>query len=191
MADELENSTTDENAETTPSDVSEGTPQTTSEGTDSETPSTEEKLEQLQKDFDDLELEFEKSQEEIKDSKEQIVTLKESNEGYLVENKKLSDNIVEFKTLLKEAKELDVFQDKQLATYQTQILALQDDIQNDESQTSLLSDISHTTQTIAKSTDSLLAGSGTVIYYGVYIIPLILVIVFINWFLKPFITPYR
>jgi len=191
MADELETGTTEESTQTSEPSTSEGTGEGTSETTDPQTPNTEEKLEQLQKDFDDLELEFEKAQEQIKDSKEQILTLKESNEGYLVENKKLSDNIVEFKTLLKEAKELDVFQDKQLATYQTQILALQDDIQNDESQTSLLSDISHTTQTIAKSTDSLLAGSGTVIYYGVYIIPLILVIVFINWFLKPFITPYR
>lgn len=195
MADELETGNTEDNTQPSDPSISEGTDQGTSEsgteGTDPETPSTEEKLEQLQKDFDELEKEFDEAQDQIKDSKEQIVTLKESNEGYLVENKKLSDNIVEFKTLLKEAKELDVFQDKQLATYQNQILSLQDDIQNDESQTSLLSDISQTTQIIAKSTDSLLAGSGTVIYYGVYIIPLILVIVFINWFLKPFISPYR
>lgn len=184
MADELENSTADENAGSTSTDVSEGSSQATTEGTDPEAPTTEEKLEQLQKDFDDL-------QKDFTESKEKIETLQKANEGYVIDNKKLSDDNIEFRTLLKEAKELDLFQDKQLANYQTQILALQDDIENDESQTTLLSTISETTQTIATTTDSILAGSGTVVYYGIFIIPLILLIVFLNWFLKPFITPYR
>lgn len=184
MADELENSTADENAGSTSTDVSEGSSQATTEGTDPETPTTEEKLETLQKQFDDLSDDYDKSKETIKE-------LESSIEGYQTTNKKLSDDNVEFRTLLEEAKKLDAFQDQQLSNYQKQILTLQDEIENDESQTSLLSTISETTQTIAETSNYVMAGSGTVVYYGVYIIPLILFIVFVNWFLKPFITPYR
>lgn len=184
MPNETQAADTEQNAEDSSSTITEGTGEGTSEPTDTETPTTEEKLEQLQKDFDDL-------QKDYTESKEKIETLQKANEGYVIDNKKLSDDNIEFRTLLKEAKELDLFQDKQLANYQTQILALQDDIENDESQTTLLSTISETTQTIATTTDSILAGSGTVVYYGIFIIPLILLIVFLNWFLKPFITPYR
>lgn len=184
MADELENPTADENAETTSSDVSEGNTETTSEGTDSETPTTEQKLEQLQKDFNDL-------QDDFKDSTKEIDKLTEANEGYVIDNQKLSDSVVEFKTLLKEAKELDAFQDKQISSYQSQILALQDDIQNDQSQTTLLETISHTTETIADGTEYVMAGAGTIVYYGIYVIPLLLIVYYLNAFLKPFLEDYR
>lgn len=184
MPDETQNPDVEQTTDDSTSTTSEGTGEGTTTTTDPETPSTEEKLEQLQKDFDDLSLDYDKSKETIKE-------LESSIEGYQTTNKKLSDDNVEFRTLLEEAKKLDAFQDEQLSNYQKQILTLQDEIENDESQTSLLSTISDTTQTIAETTNYVMAGSGTVVYYGVYIIPLILFIVFVNWFLKPFITPYR
>lgn len=106
-------------------------------------------------------------------------------------NGDLKDKVIELSTELKASKEYDVFQDEQISNYQTQLLALQDEINNDSSQTTILENISHTTEVIADTTDSVLAGTGTVTYYGVFIIPLILFIVFLNWFLKPFLSSYR
>ncbi len=146
---------------------------------------------ELQQKYDDLVESNDKDIDALKSTKLDLEEASGKIEILKTSNGDLKDKVIELTTEIKSSKEYDVFQDEQISNYQKQVLALQDEINNDSSQTTLLENISHTTEVIADTTDSVLAGTGTVVYYGVFIIPLILFIVFLNWFLRPFLSSYR